>query len=134
MFSMFLDEQEFTYTSSVLAKELVARGFAAPSDDAEDDPIDADSLREHLAFVVAKLDAETEAEHTPRRATATSAKTSATTRATASADPWTASLASTATEENATETTENATRRRAKSLGARPKNAERMPARSNPRT
>ena len=30
VFSMFLDEQEFTYTSSVLAKELVARGFAAP--------------------------------------------------------------------------------------------------------
>ena len=65
MFSMFLDEQEFTYTSSVLAKELVARGFAAPSDDAEDDPIDADSLREHLAFVVAKLDAETEARTHP---------------------------------------------------------------------
>lgn len=65
VFSMFLDEQEFTYTSSVLAKELVARGFAAPSDDAEDDPIDADSLREHLAFVVAKLDAETEAEPHP---------------------------------------------------------------------
>ena len=30
VFSMFLDEQEFTYTSSVLAKALVARGFAAP--------------------------------------------------------------------------------------------------------
>ena len=55
VFSMFLDEQEFTYTSSVLAKELVARGFAAPSEDAEDDPVDPVSLREHLAFCVAKL-------------------------------------------------------------------------------
>ena len=58
VFSAFLSEQAFTYTHSVLSKELLARGFAPPAA-GDADPTTAprvgeiaadDDLREHLAL------------------------------------------------------------------------------------
>ena len=65
VFSAFLAKHEFTHTSSVLAKELLARGFADEGD-LSSDAADARSgaresiitdamLQEHIAFCVAQL-------------------------------------------------------------------------------